>query len=102
MAHMMHAAFPERVIHGWELDEAVVMAAEMHMGLDALKRNGSLVGKGRGETGRSQHTGPCVGPLLLAHVAVDALAQRTITNRRQGRQRKRAAVLRAIAGGECG
>ncbi|MEW5309655.1 MAG: hypothetical protein WDW38_001526 [Sanguina aurantia] len=35
--------FPGVVYHGWELDPGVVMAARLHLGMDELEREGSLV-----------------------------------------------------------
>ncbi|KAF6251615.1 S-adenosyl-L-methionine-dependent methyltransferase [Scenedesmus sp. NREL 46B-D3] len=43
IAQLVHALYPERVMHGWELDPAVVGLAQQHMGLQPLTDRGCLV-----------------------------------------------------------
>jgi hypothetical protein len=43
IAHLIHTLYPERQMHGWELDRAVVAVAQQHMGLAALQEAGCLV-----------------------------------------------------------
>lgn len=43
IAHLVHHFYPQRSMHGWELDPAVVAVAQQHMGLQALQDAGCLV-----------------------------------------------------------
>jgi hypothetical protein len=43
IAHLTHHFYPERTLHGWELDPAVVAVAQQHMGLRDLEQAGCLV-----------------------------------------------------------
>lgn len=57
VAHLIHKYYPDRRMVGWELDFAVVMAARLHMGLEALESQSVL----------TVHTGDALG----AEVGVD-------------------------------
>jgi spermidine synthase len=43
IAQLVHACYPDRVMHGWELDPAVVDLAQQHMGMQQLTDCGCLV-----------------------------------------------------------
>ncbi len=43
IARMIHAFFPERVMHGWELDGVVIEAACSYLGMQDLLDKGALV-----------------------------------------------------------
>jgi hypothetical protein len=45
IAHLINTLYPERQMHGWELDPAVVAVAQQHMGLQALQDAGCLVSR---------------------------------------------------------
>jgi spermidine synthase len=45
IAQLVHACYPDRVMHGWELDPAVVALAQQHMGLQQLIDSGCLVSR---------------------------------------------------------
>lgn len=51
IAHIVHALYPQRQMHGWELDPAVVALAQQHMGLQQLTNNGCLVTQAAGCSG---------------------------------------------------
>jgi len=53
IAHLVHHFYPERCMHGWELDPAVVALAQQHMGLQALQDAGCLVSTGHEGKGSS-------------------------------------------------
>jgi hypothetical protein len=43
VARLIQHNFAERHMHGWELDPAVIMMAELHLGMQQLKDIGCLV-----------------------------------------------------------
>lgn len=45
IAHLVHHFYPERQMHGWELDPAVLAVGQQHMGLQELQDAGCLVSR---------------------------------------------------------
>lgn len=50
IAHLVHQLYPERQMHGWELDPVVVSLAQQHMGLQQLQDTGCLVSSSAQQT----------------------------------------------------
>eukprot|EP00879_Flechtneria_rotunda_P020406 GHRR01021469.1.p1 GENE.GHRR01021469.1~~GHRR01021469.1.p1 ORF type:complete len:226 (+),score=75.56 GHRR01021469.1:102-779(+) len=70
IAHLIHAYYPERLLHGWELDPLVVMMAEQHMGLKQLTDTGTLVA----HVGDALDANATVGDDGAAGIIVDLFA----------------------------
>mmetsp|Transcript_26647 Transcript_26647/g.47421 ORF Transcript_26647/g.47421 Transcript_26647/m.47421 type:complete len:348 (-) Transcript_26647:1036-2079(-) len=43
IAHIINSFAPQRVVHGWELDEEVINVSRKYMGLGSLEEQGALV-----------------------------------------------------------
>lgn len=61
IAHLVHHLYPERQMHGWELDAAVVAVAQEHMGMQALQDAGCLVSVLSTRHGRGKANTPFAG-----------------------------------------
>ncbi|WIA11962.1 hypothetical protein OEZ85_012044 [Tetradesmus obliquus] len=70
IAHIVHALYPQRQMHGWELDPAVVALAQQHMGLQQLTNNGCLVA----HVGDALADSAGVAPPGAAGIVVDLFA----------------------------